>query len=125
MILKTFKDITITLFIVIKNVILRNLQGFINLFKFILPIACLIGGRFLNSKEIKITIICIILIYVLMYYIEQFLNRIGKGSNIPVPVERFTIEDEYGEISIENKRISELIIYINDVENWLTKKGLL
>ena len=125
MILKVLRDITITLFIVIKNAILRNLQGFINLFKITLSIACLIGGRFLNSKEIKITIICIIFAYVLIYYIEQFLNRIGKGSNIPVPVERFTSEDEYGEISIENKRISELIIYVNDIENWLTKKGLL
>lgn len=125
MILKTLKDITITLFIIIKNAILRNLQGFINLFKIILPIGCLIYGRFLNNKEIKMTIICIIFIYVLIFYIEQFLNRIGKGSKIPVPIRRFTSEDEFGEISIENERLSELIIYINDVEDWLTKKGLL
>ena len=33
--------------------------------------------------------------------------------------------DDYGEVSIPNNRIQELILYLADLEDWLERKGLL
>lgn len=50
-------------------------------------------------------------------------NRRGKGYRVPVARKRFTVEDEYGEISIAEDDIQEIILYLNDVENYIEKRG--
>lgn len=41
---------------------------------------------------------------------------------IPVPENRFTTEEENGEVTIEVERIQELILYMDDLENWIELK---
>lgn len=61
---------------------------------------------------------------VIVFYIRAMLNRIGRGSKIPVPAKRFTIDND-GEIEVEKERISELIIYVSELEDYFEKKGMI
>ena len=62
---------------------------------------------------------------ILIFFIKSYANKIGKGTTIPIPNKRFTEEDDDGEVSIENRRIQELILYTADLEDWLERKWLL
>lgn len=55
---------------------------------------------------------------------DRLAEKTGKGKNIPVPVKRFTEEDADGEVSIEQSRLQEMILYVNDVENYLERHHL-
>ena len=106
-----------------------NLNNFARLLNLALPyLMYLIGqyvyedrGKFAVGSEIFIPLIFCIIIY----YIRSYANKIGKGTTIPVPNERFTEVDDDGEVSIPNNRIQELILYLADLEDWLERKGLL
>jgi hypothetical protein len=56
--------------------------------------------------------------------LKKSANKRGKGYQVPVARKRFTSEDEYGEISIAEEDIQEIIIYLNDIENYIEKRGL-
>ena len=51
-------------------------------------------------------------------------DKLGKGIDIPVPVQRFTETDSDGEVRIPVERSEELILYIADLEDWLEKQGV-
>ena len=105
---------------------LRNIAWMLN---FILPYvmylvgqnACETKGYMAVGSELLIPIIACVVIY----FIRSYANKIGKGQTIPVPNKRFTQVDEFGEVSIENRRVHELILYLADLEDWLERKGLL
>ena len=46
-----------------------------------------------------------------------------EDTGFPVPVKRFTSESRDGEVTIENSRLQEMIIYVCDVEDWLESSG--
>lgn len=46
-----------------------------------------------------------------------------EDTGFPVPAKRFTSEHRDGEITIENGRLQEMIIYVCDVEDWLESSG--
>lgn len=77
--------------------------------------------RFAIGGEIFIPVI----IYIIAYYIKAYANKIGKGNDIPVPKNRFTNESEDGQVDVEYERVQELILYLNDLENYLERKGLM
>lgn len=104
-----------------------NVRNFAKLLEIALPfIMYLIGQnvalerqKFLIGGEIIIPIA----ITIVAYYARQIANKIGKGTSFPVPAKRFTSEDEDGEVSVEMDRVQEMLLYVNDVENWLTRHG--
>ena len=79
------------------------------------------GGKF--KLGIKIFIPLILL--GISWFLGGIANKLGKGDNPPIPLEPFTTEDEYGELSIRQDRIQELILFTSDYESWLKRKGLL
>lgn len=107
----------------------HNLRSFARLLNLILPYVmyvigqkvCMERGQIAAGGELFIPII----VCMVIYYIRSYANKIGKGITIPVPDKRFTQVDEDGEVSIENKRVQELILYLADLEDWLERKGLL
>lgn len=109
--------------------ITSNLRNFAWILNFILPYLMYIVGQkvyeargyFGIGSELFVPIMFCILTYVL----RSYANKIGKGTTIPVPEKRFTEVDDYGEVSISNNRIQELILYLADLEDWLERKGLL
>lgn len=106
-----------------------NLRNFANILNIICPyIMYLIGqrafdlrGKFGIGGELFIPLVFAVIIYL----IRQFANKIGKGTTIPIPQKRFTSVDDDGEVSINQNRLQELILYVADVEDWLERHGLL
>lgn len=67
-----------------------------------------------------------IVVLAISSFLKSFANKIGKGSTVPIPAKRFTTYDEEsGEVSIEKKRLQEMLLYMADLEDWLSKKGML
>lgn len=50
-------------------------------------------------------------------------DKLGKGIDVPIPVQRFTEIDNDGEVRIPVERSEELILYMADLEDWLEKQG--
>lgn len=46
-----------------------------------------------------------------------------EDNDFPVPPKRFTSESRDGEVTVENSRLQEMIIYVCDVEDWLESSG--
>ena len=107
----------------------NNLVNFANILNFTLPYIMYFIGRYIVINKGNISIgaeVCIPLIFiVVIYYLRSSANKIGKGTTIPIPSKRFTKVDSDGEVSIEHKRIQELLLYTADLEDWLERKGLL
>ena len=109
--------------------ITSNLRNFAWIFNFILPYLMYIIGQNVYAtrgylgvgSELFIPIVFCMITYVL----RSYANKIGKGTTIPVPDKRFTEVDDYGEVSIPNNRIQELILYLADLEDWFERKGML
>ena len=57
--------------------------------------------------------------------LDRLAEKTGKGKNIPVPAKRFTEEDSDGEVSIEQARLQEMILYVSDIENYLERHHLI
>ena len=103
----------------------NNLVNLAYILNLALPYAMYFIGR--NSSESPIGIeVCVPLAFIVaIYYLKSAANKLGKGISIPIPSKRFTEVDNDGEVSIEHKRIQELLLYVADLEDWLQRKGLL
>ena len=107
----------------------ENLRNFANLLILLSPFVSLLVGQEVYKERGKFAIggeifipICIL---IFAYFLISYANKIGKGTTIPVPAKRFTEIDDDDEVSIENNRLQELILYMADLEDWLERKGLL
>ena len=78
-------------------------------------------GEFKVGGEIFIPVLFIFISNVL----RNLTVRRNLGNAIPVPRKRFTKEEGSGEYSIEEDRIQEMILYVADVEEYLSRKGML
>lgn len=106
-----------------------NLRNIAKLLNILLPFLMLYIGQAVYQERGKFAvggeILVPIFVGVIIYFFRSFANKIGKGMSIPTPSERFTEEDDDGEVTIPTSRIQELILYMNDLENWLERRGLL
>lgn len=75
--------------------------------------------------KIGIEYIIPIILLLISYFLKSVANKIGKGETPPIPMERFTSEDSEGEVSCEYSRLQEMLLFVNDYEKWLERKGLL
>ncbi len=73
--------------------------------------------------------VCVLIIPILMnilsFILKSMANKIGKGELPPIPNERFTSEDGDGEVSCRHDRLQEMLLFVNDYEKWLERKGYL
>lgn len=113
----------------VKHFVENNMRNFAKLLNFLLPYVMYLIGQYVYSTRgntaVGSEIFIPVFVCIIIYFIRSFANKIGKGTTIPVPGKRFTEEDEDGEVSIENRRLQELILYVADLEDWLERKGLL
>ena len=100
----------------------RVIYPALSLLEWFIPLLTLVLCKYLGVVN---TLITMFVIMVVIRLIKRLANKYNVGDSIPVPRERFTSEDEDGEVTIENNRLQELILYINDIENWLSRKGML
>ena len=80
-----------------------------------------VRGYFAVGGELFIPIV----VFLISWFLKSFADKIGKGEAPPIPRERFTTEDSEGEVSCEYSRLQEMLLFVNDYEKWLERKGLL
>ena len=105
------------------EIICNNMLNFANILNMLLPFAMYFMGR--DKVPVSIGIIIPTVSIILIYYAKNIANKIGKGITVPIPEKRFTEIGDEGEVSIENDRIQEMLLYVADLEDWLQKRGLL
>ena len=118
-------EITMDIFRNIRYWFDNNARNFPTILNIILPYLMYYLGVKLKTRQIYLVLCIPVIVYLISYYSKSYANKINKGSAIPVPSKRFTQEDEFGEVSIDQDRISELILYMADLEDFLSRKGLL
>lgn len=127
--LRIIGEITGEILVAVSYFIKSNLRHLATFLSVILPyIMYLIGqevalnrGKLAFGGEIFVPIV----FGALIFYVRSIANKLKKGVAIPLPDERFTKVEDDGEVTIENKRIQELILYLADLEDWFERKGLL
>lgn len=84
-----------------------------------------LGTRCGLSKDgIAMWIIIPSLVFGLSAMIDWIAKNYENKVDLPVPPKRFTRVDEDGEVTIETKRLQELIIWLSEYEDWLERKGI-
>ena len=118
------KDFYFTLCEMIKS----NLRVYAKIMNVVLPYLMFFIGEYVFDKrgsyQMGGEMFIPIIIFIIIWFMKSYANKIGKGITIPVPGKRFTdISDD--EVQVEHSRLQELILYVADVEDWLERKGLL
>ena len=128
-VLEMLKSVTREMFNTFIYVLSTGIYPMSRILVLILPyLMLLVGLKCYEVTGLGIKIVFLIfplLVNLLAYLLKLFANRIGKGETPPVPNERFTSDNGDGEISIEHARLQELILFVNDYEEWLERKGYL
>ena len=105
----------------------KKLATIATFFEVILPFIMLFVGEYvmLQRGDYKAggELFIPLLFGVIIYLLRKMANKLGKGTTMPMPTKRFTSIDEDECVSMEQKRIQELLIYMNDLEDWLEHKG--
>lgn len=116
----------------IKNEIVNNLINVSNVLSCTLPyLMCYIGIKISSNNEMtKFEVLCCVLLTpifygIIIWLLRRIADKSGKGKAFPIPNKRFTECDEYGEVSVEQDRLQEMLLYVADVEDWLDRRGLL
>lgn len=76
-----------------------------------------------NSIIIGYEVLIPIIAYIILSILNNFLNKINKGYDIPLPRERFTTLNDNGNVSVDNSSINDIILYLYDLEEYLKSKG--
>lgn len=76
-----------------------------------------------NNIIIGYEVLIPIIAYIILSVLNNFLNKINKGYDIPLPRERFTTLNDNGNISVDNSSINDIILYLYDLEEYLKSKG--
>lgn len=124
--LSMFKDITMDVWYEVVYFVQMNMRYAAALAEIALPYGMYVLGQSValsrGSIEVGGEIFIPILCTVVIHYIKEFANKSGKGNTIPIPAKRFTEVDDDGEVSVDNKRLQELLLYIADLEDYMTRK---
>lgn len=123
-------DATVEAIATIIMFITDNLMNIVRILNLILPYFMYVIGKATLEVRGDYTvggeIFIPIMVVIINYYLKSTANKLGKGITVPVPTKRFTeVDDENGEVSVENDRLHELLLYVADLEDWLERKGIL
>lgn len=107
----------------------NNLTNFATLLYMLLPYAMLFIGEYLYDDRKKYAVggevLLPLVILFVIWLLNSFADRLGKGTDVPIPNKRFTDVDDDGEVNVDVERLQELLLYTADLEDWLERKGLL
>ncbi len=128
MYLKAFKSSILELYHQFKYFISINLKYLIKLIEISIPyiyayISILLYKDRNNNIIIGYEVLFPIIAYIILSVLNNFLNKINKGYDIPIPRERFTTLNDNGNVSVDNSSINDIILYLYDLEEYLKSKG--
>lgn len=98
----------------------NNIPKFSLLCKITLPFVMYYYG--MHEGKLSYWLLLPLAFWFVIIILDRLSDKTGKGKEIPIPSKRFTEEDKDGEVSIEQARLQEMILYVNDVENYLQRK---
>ena len=123
---KIIVEITIDAYNSFVYFIKSNLITFANILYLAAPYIMYFIGRYTTNNKVGFEFFIPLAFIVVIYYLRSTANKIGKGATVPVPDNRFTqVDEDSGEVSVENNRIQELLLYMADLEDWMERKGML
>ena len=76
-----------------------------------------------NNLIIGYEVLIPIIAYIILSILNNFLNKINRGYDIPIPRERFTTLNDNGNVSVDNSSVNDIILYLYDLEEYLKSKG--
>ena len=127
MYLKAFKSSISELYYQIKYFISINLKYLLKLIDISIPYIYAYISILLykerNNLIIGYEVLFPIIAYIILLVLNNFLNKINRGYDIPIPRERFTILNDNGNVSIDNSSVNDIILYLYDLEEYLKSKG--
>ena len=119
------KEVFIDMWYSVEYFVKNNLRHFASIFEFALPYCMFYAGAHGNVSIMHAMIIPV-LMFLGIHILRSCADKLGTGNRIPpIPGKRFTQVDDDGEVSIENNRLQELILYVADLEDWMERKNIL
>jgi hypothetical protein len=86
------------------------------------PYFMILFGGYLNKRQLA-AIASLILILAMIFRVADKIYN-DKYQDIPIPRKKF-VTDEGDMVTMENADIHELMIYMNDLQKYLEKEGLI
>ena len=127
MYLKAFKSSILELYHQFKYFISINLKYLLKLIDISIPyIYAYISILLYRERNVFIIgyeVLFPIIVYIILSLLNNFLNKINRGYDIPLPRERFTTLNDNGNVSIDNSSVNDIILYLYDLEEYLKSKG--
>lgn len=127
MYLKAFRSSVLELYYQFKYFISINLKYLIKLIDISIPyIYAYISILLYRERNVFIIgyeVLFPIIAYIILSLLNNFLNKINRGYDIPLPRERFTTLNDNGNVSIDNSSVNDIILYLYDLEEYLKSKG--
>lgn len=127
MYLKAFRSSVLELYYQFKYFISINLKYLIKLIDISIPYIyayiSILLYRERNNIIIGYEVLIPIIAYIILSLLNNFLNKINRGYDIPLPRERFTTLNDNGNVSIDNSSVNDIILYLYDLEEYLKSKG--
>lgn len=107
----------------------NNLRGFAMILEFLSPYILYALVVYLYSVRGKLVVGSEVFVPPVLFLLTNLLrsaaNKVGKGYTLPKPRKRFTVVEDDGEVTVERKRLEEMMLYVADLEDWMERKGLL
>ena len=126
---KIIREVTIDFLHATAYFLTSNMRSFANFLSISCPYLMFFLGQYVCTGGIKLAFSFYLFIPIIVVFVSYFLhsaaNKTGKGNACPVPDRRFTSVSEDGEVSIENNRLQELLLYVADLEDWMERKNIL
>ena len=127
MYLKAFTSSILELYHQFKYFISINLKYLIKLIDISIPYIyayiSILLYRERNDLIIGYEVLIPIIAYIILSILNNFLNKINRGYDIPLPRERFTTLNDNGNVSVDNSSVNDIILYLYDLEEYLKSKG--
>ena len=127
MYLKAFRSSISELYYQFKYFISINIKYLIKLIDISIPYIyayiSILLYRERNNLIIGYEVLFTIIAYIILSVLNNFLNKINRGYDIPLPRERFTTLNDNGNVSIDNSSINDVILYLYDLEEYLKSNG--
>lgn len=92
----------------------------------LLPYVIIASAWFVSCSVVVLTnmLWLTVIAQVVCFFMVKYLKYSEvEDTSFPIPSKRFTSESRDGEVTIENSRLQEMIIYVCDVEDWLESSG--
>lgn len=109
----------------VKYFIKYNIGGIGGVLELIIPYICVLCDRNgMLSNWFLFIVVPLVLLY--SVYVMKKVNMVFHNrtvDNIPLPYKRFTFEDNEGTVMVDEKRLQELLLYVNELENELERLG--